>query len=86
LLSKNRKGIQESLSEKLEESIEYYVYTGCQKGVNQEWLSILIWNYKEMVREIINWPKSNIYMVLLLLQVAPLLLPPILLLQPQSYI
>jgi hypothetical protein len=32
-LSKKRKGIQESLSEKLEE---------------------LIWNYQEMVREIIN--------------------------------
>ena len=31
----------------------------CQKGVTQEWMSILIWNFLEMIREMINWPKTQ---------------------------
>ena len=29
-----------------------YVYTSCQKAVTEEWLSVLIWNYREMLGEI----------------------------------
>jgi hypothetical protein len=30
------------------------VYVGCQKGLNQESLSILIGSFQEMIREMIN--------------------------------
>ena len=35
------------------------MYIGRQKGLTQEWLSILIWDFQEMIREMINWPKRQ---------------------------
>ena len=32
---------------------------GCQKGVTQEWLGILILSFQGMIRKMINWPKRQ---------------------------
>ena len=32
---------------------------GFQKGIFQEWLSVLSWNFKEMMRGMISWPKRQ---------------------------
>ena len=38
-----------------------YVYKGCQKSTTQKWLSMLIWNFQEIIKEMINWPSTQYF-------------------------